>query len=298
MMRVLVAFCLGACSFIHSGAPGSGSNGGGGGEVDASSVDPNQDSDGDQIPDISDNCPFVKNHDQHDHDRDGRGDACDVCPHIPDTGADLDGDGVGDACDPRPMDPGDRIAFFEGFYGPLDWTQVIGGTWQSANGVLVQPDAGAVYQLVRMDQQYNNVFVEVRLHVAQEAQNASRHSTGIVLGYRAIDDYMFCGVASQQGTGVEIDAGDVSPDASGGFNYNSNVLDASMTGEAITLQARTTQGSTDGYTHIDCAGQGGAANSDATYDPYTQAAGGIGLRTNGVDASFDYIFVVEVPPPS
>jgi hypothetical protein len=292
MMRVLVACCLGACSFVH-GSQGSGGPGSEG--VDAPTVDPNQDSDGDGIPDIADNCPFVKNPDQHNHDGDDRGDACDVCPHIIDSGEDSDQDGVGDACDPHPSVPGDKIVLFEGFYDKIDWTPVVGGSaWQSGSGVLTQTDTSAIYQLMKLDTTWNNVFVDVGLHVAKEAANSSRHSTGIVLGYRATDDYLFCGVASQGGA-VELDAGDNSPDTSG-FNWNSNPIDAPMTGEAITLQARTTQGSGDGYTHIDCAGQDGTVITDATYDPYTQAAGNIGVRTNGVGATFDYVFVVEVPP--
>ena len=72
------------------------------------------DSDGDGIPDATDNCPTVPNPDQKDTDGDGIGDACDPdddndtvpdttdnCPLVanPDQ-KDTDGDGVGDACDP------------------------------------------------------------------------------------------------------------------------------------------------------------------------------------------------------
>jgi hypothetical protein len=38
------------------------------------------DSDGDFVPDVSDNCPFVFNPDQLDSDHDGIGDACDPTP--------------------------------------------------------------------------------------------------------------------------------------------------------------------------------------------------------------------------
>ena len=87
------------------------------------------------VPDRVDVCPFVVDPEQRDHDGDLRGDACDVCPHRADNGADTDLDGVGDACDPRPAQPGDRIAYFEGFYQPCRWTPVIGGnTWTFANG--------------------------------------------------------------------------------------------------------------------------------------------------------------------
>ena len=67
------------------------------------------------------------NADQRDHDVDGRGDVCDLCPHIPETtGLDDDDDGVGDACDPRPMTGGDTRALWVGFYDANDianWPQ-------------------------------------------------------------------------------------------------------------------------------------------------------------------------------
>src|SRR5262249_10038234 len=93
--------------------------------------------DGDGIPDVLDNCPFVANPDQRDSDGDGIGDACegagfagagattqqaatvcqdppsvnadadadgfdnavDNCPETANDQADTDGDGIGDACD-------------------------------------------------------------------------------------------------------------------------------------------------------------------------------------------------------
>src|SRR5512144_278011 len=114
----IVIALLAGCSF--SKGTSSSPPGGGGDTPDAAAT--TTDTDGDGVPDLLDNCPAVANPDQHDHDGDLRGDACDVCPHLADTGADFDGDGVGDACDPRPTEAGDRIAFFDGFYGPLTWT--------------------------------------------------------------------------------------------------------------------------------------------------------------------------------
>ncbi len=64
------------------------------------------DTDGDGIPDSSDNCPKVANPDQKDTDGDGVGDACDNCPKVsnPDQ-KDSNGNGIGDACEPPPPPP-------------------------------------------------------------------------------------------------------------------------------------------------------------------------------------------------
>lgn len=61
------------------------------------------DSDGDGIPDSTDNYPHVANPDQKDTDGDGVGDACDNCPKVanPDQ-KDSNGNGIGDACEPPP----------------------------------------------------------------------------------------------------------------------------------------------------------------------------------------------------
>jgi hypothetical protein len=61
------------------------------------------DTDGDGVPDSSDNCPTVPNPGQEDGDGDGVGNACDNCPTVSNpTQADSDHDGIGDACDNCP----------------------------------------------------------------------------------------------------------------------------------------------------------------------------------------------------
>ncbi len=59
------------------------------------------DADHDGVGDVCDNCPFVMNSDQRDGDRDGFGDLCDLCISARDFyQSDTDHDGLGDSCDP------------------------------------------------------------------------------------------------------------------------------------------------------------------------------------------------------
>jgi hypothetical protein len=296
MKRALfsVGILVGGCSFQHGGAPTGGGDG-----VDAPpTVDPHLDSDGDGIVDVSDNCPAVANPEQRDHDSDGRGDVCDVCPHLPDTGADADGDGVGDACDPHPTTPGDRIALFEGFYAPIGWDPVIGGgSWNVTSGQLHQTSTTGAYELVR-EVPVGNAFVEARVRVNGAVTTTSnRRSTGLVLGYRASDGYYFCGIAAQ-GSSTEVDAGEVTGGILGDtFDYNQDTFAAPMAGDWITLQASMVQPD-GGDTQLDCLGHRGPVDGHASYQTSDAAMGAVGVRTNGTDASFDYVFVVEMPAPA
>lgn len=73
-------------------------------DVGAYEYNPDGDTDGDGIPDASDNCPVIRNPDQADLDADGFGDACDNCPVVPHPSQqDRDNDGLGDACDNCPQ---------------------------------------------------------------------------------------------------------------------------------------------------------------------------------------------------
>jgi hypothetical protein len=291
MKRVLVSALLFAgCSFHTQAAPSGGD--------DTTTPDaatgsnPGSDTDGDGVVDSLDNCPTMPNIDQHDHDGDGRGDVCDVCPHLVDAGGDADGDGVGDACDPRPTEAGDRIALFEGFYGAVNWNPVIGDPWQVDNGAAVQSDTTMQHQIMS-GLSLANAFVEVRVKVDQVTTNQqSRKSVGVVLGYKDTNDYFFCGLASPQGY-TEVEGGRV---GDGQYNFNQDPFNAQMSGDWTVIQARTTQPAND-YTHVDCTGHRGQVDSQTGYDDSADGSGDIGLRTNGADASFDYVFVVEMPAP-
>ena len=63
-------------------------------------ISPN-DTDGDGVRNLKDNCPTIANPSQTDTDGDGRGDPCDNCPTVANPQQeDNDADGIGDACDP------------------------------------------------------------------------------------------------------------------------------------------------------------------------------------------------------
>jgi hypothetical protein len=304
MMRALLGLLvLGTgCAFEPGELPG-GDNSGGGGSGSGSgsgSGDPTVDTDGDGMVDAVDNCATVGNPDQRDHDDDGNGDACDSCPHRVDTGADVDSDGVGDACDPHPTSAGDRVAYFEGFYGALTWDNVIGSnTWVLDLGTLRQPDVEDQHQLVRDDTpNLKAVLIDMRVRINAVSTNpTSRRSMGIVAAHHDEENFLFCGLASQ-GQDVQVNAGHADTDfwGNGRFTYNETAFAAPMTGDWISVQARTVR--LDEYTtRNECSTfrAGLPAPSNAVYDAEISIDGDVGIRTNGADASFDYVFVVEMP---
>ena len=62
-----------------------------------------EDGDADGIGNVCDNCPTVANQSQSDVDMDGKGDVCDNCPNICNSQQlDADNDGIGDVCDTTP----------------------------------------------------------------------------------------------------------------------------------------------------------------------------------------------------
>lgn len=290
MMRVLVGLtiCVAGCAFEHGQSSGDDGDDG-----TMTPGTPRADADNDGVADTLDNCAAKPNADQRDHDTDARGDACDVCPHLPDTGSDADADGVGDGCDPHPIDNGDHIALFEGFYDPITWPTVIGGpSWQVQAGALHQTQTNGPAQVVRGATALGAVFIDARLRVNALSSNAQmRRSTGIIVGFSDANHYFFCGLSSQ-GPYVEVQSGAVSTDWLGNaqYNYAPGAFASGMTSDWLTLQATTQR--RDDQTQIDCLGHRASTTGTATFYSDGDPSGDIGLRTNGVDASFDYVFVV------
>ena len=295
MMRAFAGLLIvGGCTFVHGDLSEPDDMGSGSG---SGSSDPQGDFDNDGFPDLVDNCAAVANADQRDHDDDGNGDSCDPCPHLVDTGGDADGDGVGNACDPNPTKAGERLAFFEGFYVNPAWQNVIGAnTWQLFGGSMRQQDQAEAYQLVRDDNpNLVNVFVDARVRINAVSPNQSaRRSAGVVLGYGDPKHFFFCGLASQFSSS-EVNAGEVDTDFWGNaeFRFASGQFAAPMSGEWFTLQAKVVE--TDFGTQIDCMSHRSGVTGTASFPAGQETPGDIGIRTNGTDASFDYVFVVEVP---
>jgi hypothetical protein len=304
MTRALLGLMIVAgCAFepgTHPDMGGGDDDGMGGGSGGGSQGGPDTDNDG--VADLTDNCPMVGNVEQHDHDDDARGDACDVCPHLVEAGKDSDMDGVGDACDPRPTEPGERLAFFEGFYGSPSWKPVVGANnWMANAGTLRLQSTDGSYQLVRDDTpNLTAVFVDARVRINAIANNNSmRRSTGIVLSYRDPNHYVFCGLAAAQSQGTEVNAGQVTTDWFGNaqYNYNPGTFPGQMAGDWLTLQARTSKTFL-GATKIDCATHRSGVTGEASFEGGAEIDGDVGIRTNSADASFDYVFVVATPASS
>ncbi len=94
-------------------------------ELKVTPPNPPADSDGDGVPDVSDNCPTVSNPTQTNSDSDTLGNACDNCPTVANQNqANGDDDSLGDACDSCPSDPlndqdNDDICAGIGFSAPM-----------------------------------------------------------------------------------------------------------------------------------------------------------------------------------
>lgn len=96
-------------------------------------VNPDDDNDGDGVPDVDDNCHLVANPSQLDTDLDGEGDACDLdddgdgildgndnCPLVSNPmQEDSNQDGIGDACDPGLVLPDERHFTMQISPGPV-----------------------------------------------------------------------------------------------------------------------------------------------------------------------------------
>lgn len=241
---------------------------------------PPGDQDGDGVLDPTDNCVASANPDQRNHDADPYGDACDRCPHLPSTtDPDGDGDGVGDACDPRPANNADRRRFWFGFYDASElagWTAQ--GAWTIAGGYLVQ----ATLNLTGTAPPGNvNVpYVMTEIVIDNPATNFEIGLSDQVLG-TAYE----CSLV-KQGSNVTIRARDA---AAGGSGTTNTWTGTSGANSRVQLTLDTGN-------NIDCRAVQGATEVHPIQNTSGDPTGRTYVGTSGVEARFDYLFVVDREP--
>jgi hypothetical protein len=307
MRSFAVLALLAGCGFRTHGTAGTGDAPAGGddappqidGAIDAAMVDarpdappdaPPADSDGDGVPDATDNCPMVANADQRDHDADGRGDVCDLCPHIAETvDTDTDSDGVGDACDPHPTTAGDVRLLWVGFYDANDitgWPKQ--GTWAVANGHLTGGANNTALSYIYEPTSYPHAYAETLAHynTLGNASQTVSPAAQLYTGDAGQAQYYQCEVAAQS-NGNNVVALDVYPINQNHFDQQAWAGTVAANSE-IMLHAGVFAGK-----HVCTATQG------ATTATVMQDAGGttgvVVLGTSNANVSFDYLFVVGMP---
>lgn len=288
----------------------------------------NQDDDDDDgIGDACDNCAAVANRAkdtlgfdapvQRDHDGDGRGDECDLCPHLAsDTeDADPDGDGIGSACDPEPA-MANPAPYWNGFYDPPD------GSWEAARNAgaledweLTENDGKLGWRQKVLDTTRRQIllkgankqehFVQSSIAPGSISPGVAAASATITYGFYRLntstDVYFSCGprhvlangsnviVAAVQRNDVDDGVAGTGP-WSGGFGA---AMDVTGRGDRVGAT-----GPEQGDSVLSCSATGSAARGDATSSSTYFPDGRIGLRTFGMTAWFDYLFVVEPRPRS
>lgn len=290
------------------------------GTVDAGIVDappvpdaPQTDTDGDTVPDASDNCPQVPNPTQYDEDADGVGDACDNCPHVANSvqlnvgelGSGNSADEVGDACDPRLTGSGDSFVYFEGFNGntlPADWKTAAGAdTWTVSGGMLKQNDTTREAKILYWD---GMSFGPGHVVVAQLAPTSIPAQTGSddltrslgLLGAFApgsgFGEGYVCnqyknpgdvGLTSQIGI-FELQGSSVTTNGSLG----SLLFGLSVAAYRYQLEIDEDRQRCD-IRHATTALSGNVLSDDGSRDQ-----GRVGIRTHGLAATMSYVVVIEL----
>jgi Thrombospondin type 3 repeat len=158
------------------------------------------DSDGDGIPDATDNCVSVANPDQHDEDGDHVGDACDPCPQVANATIDTDGDGIPDACDPHPSTRGDMLVRFETFAGtgnlPPGWQSKGGGMptdWRRINDALTIAADNAT-RIAIFDSGSPRHAIDIGVDVVSSGGGGQLFLTGLTDVKSDIQQFFGCGL--------------------------------------------------------------------------------------------------------
>lgn len=236
-----------------------------------------------------------------DHDGDGVDDELDGCPHLATLAqADADDDGIGDACDPSNSVRHRRV-LFEGFYEALaagqwevagygtlaDWTIVVEG----GKSYLRQGSGQAGRRQLRWRQAVASAYVVAEVAVGSVAAEGTR-GVGLLLGDRSTlssGSYGVCAVRRPSGSSAE--------QVLAGFYLADTPMSDSVSPWSQSLEGATlirgwhSQVGVEG--RVDCELQRGSHRTPLfVARQETSANGLVGLHTEGVAASFDYLFVI------
>ena len=264
------------------------------------------DTDGDGVIDADDNCPRIGNADQRDHDDDNRGDLCDGCPHLADPDpVDTDGDGIGNVCDPRPG-LRDRLVRFDGFYDdadgvPAGWLNLSGGAgdWSTHDGVLEQDSGGLGTHLIILDQQLAGQIIEAQLHILAVAGGPGTRTVGVAGGTSRTDGnapLWMCVLRDDPATAGDVDLRLIEQENPVSFPdptvADSPVALAAGVDARLRLHLED-NGTTPVIQNEACRMVTGTTTTDTPLrnDAGITTSGHVGLRTNGVRATYDYAVV-------
>jgi hypothetical protein len=258
------------------------------------------DSDGDGVPDSSDNCVMVPNPAQHDEDADAVGDVCDNCPTVANASqanageinAGMTADALGDACDPRPTLPGDSILYFDPFVGALrsDWT-VVNGTWTATGDALEQAATTASDQRIHDSAiAVNDYLVETTFKFA--ALDAGNVNGGLVFHMGGGNGWL-CGVFRDDTTTPVTSDLMIWTIQNGAANFEkaSATIAEPMPGDRVRVFAGAYGSS------LYCALDSPVTGTSAPFTSNQNATGVPGLRTNRVSGSYEYVIVYGLGGP-
>ena len=262
--------------------------------VDAATIDAPLDakpldSDGDGIPDSSDNCPTIPNPDQADEDGDGLGDVCDPCP-ISKNNTDTDHDGVGDSCDPHPLVAMDHFILFEGFNEGIPTGWIIDGSgWTAGNGdVTGAAGDGDIYTLA--DAIALTGHETVSTGVAVDALTAPDNIRSVAI----VDDFqdpdgIACETLTQSASGGSATLSGVIDTGTGAF------LDTTSLGMAVgdnDLLALRRDSTMFGCKAVRTTATGQTSATTSASSQLDDTPSEFALRVHGTTATFQWVMIV------
>ena len=243
------------------------------------------DTDGDGIPDVSDNCPTRSNANQYNEDGDRFGDVCDPCPPIADNAPpDTDGDGVADACDPRPTTAGDSIALFEGFSGgvPASWNKT--GTWSAAGGAVVSDALMGKSNLTVAGPTTGKLTVSAGMTLVDAPSAVGDSAAGIVESFdHTVKLGVFCHITKWDTGNTPTALNEL---AASGTVIDTDVFDFTIGASYVLRQRRDTMARSCDIAHGAATGSASGASAVSPTTPE------IGLRIVHAKASFAWLMVV------